>query len=518
MPLVNHPSLGSVRGTLDNGVEAYLGIQYATLSHPFAAAVPVEIHRHTADDFLDATSYGPTVPGPDGCDAELALIQHDLPRQHAQQSMTDGLTLNILRTQKEFSSLLPVLVFLHGGGLAVGSATWSQNRLSKLISVSGEQDLPTVGVSVNYRVGPAGFLTSEEMRNAGFPPNNGLKDQRAALEWVKDHIAGFGGDPDNITLVGHSAGAACATYHLASHKPLFNRIVCLSGTFLAVRTLPSPVHEALYAQSIRILGLEQMSTEERIRRLQKISSTDLARIAVVLSRPITDDDVCLMTPSFEGIQDGIPTSLHPLWCKDILIGDCQFDGSILASAFDGHTNDISRRFRAFLTDQLADVPDAASRLLAAYRFTADDDAALKQILKLANDIVFYAPTVAIARAWQHGAAYVYRFDQGNPWEGRWQGEASHITDLAMLTQNFNEVLPDEHREVAKMYARDLLTFASGQPPWEAFKPGPSPFSKTYGGSLSGEGRRELIWGFMDEIGADRLAALIDGFIATTTSP
>jgi carboxylesterase type B len=58
----------------------------------------------------------------------------------------------------------------------------------------------------SYRVGPAGFLTSREMRETGLTSNNGLRDQRVALKWVQHHVRGFGGDPDNVTLVGHSAG------------------------------------------------------------------------------------------------------------------------------------------------------------------------------------------------------------------------------------------------------------------------------------------------------------------------
>lgn len=63
-----------------------------------------------------------------------------------------------------------------------------------------------VADALSYRVGPSGFLTSDELRKAGCLPNNGLRDQREALRWVKTYIAGFGGDPKNVTLVGHSAG------------------------------------------------------------------------------------------------------------------------------------------------------------------------------------------------------------------------------------------------------------------------------------------------------------------------
>lgn len=58
----------------------------------------------------------------------------------------------------------------------------------------------------SYRLGVFGFLTSEELRNAGYAANNGLRDQRVAFEWIKKYIGGFGGDPDNITVGGESAG------------------------------------------------------------------------------------------------------------------------------------------------------------------------------------------------------------------------------------------------------------------------------------------------------------------------
>ena len=61
---------------------------------------------------------------------------------------------------------------------------------------------------LSYRLGPYGFLTSEELRQAGYPSNNGLRDQSVALQWIKKHIGGFGGDASNITCVGESAGSS----------------------------------------------------------------------------------------------------------------------------------------------------------------------------------------------------------------------------------------------------------------------------------------------------------------------
>lgn len=62
----------------------------------------------------------------------------------------------------------------------------------------------------SYRLGPFGFLTSEELRKAGYKANNGIRDQRVAMQWVQKHISDFGGDPDNVTLAGMSAGGGKA--------------------------------------------------------------------------------------------------------------------------------------------------------------------------------------------------------------------------------------------------------------------------------------------------------------------
>ena len=95
--------------------------------------------------------YRPSVGGVDGCDFEFDLIQHRLPRTHIAQSQTQGLSLNIVLPQMDdLHKILPVLVFLHGGGFSAGSSSWPQNQLTKLVSLSQKLGLPTVGVSIKY--------------------------------------------------------------------------------------------------------------------------------------------------------------------------------------------------------------------------------------------------------------------------------------------------------------------------------------------------------------------------------
>lgn len=142
---------------------------------------------------------------------EFSFIQHALPKpDFPGMSDVDGLNLVLAVPSAEDGPTkherLPVLVFIHGGGYAIGGNSWPQYDFSRLVRLAASLGKPIVGVNINYRLGAAGFLTSPEMRAAGYRPNNGLTDQRTALRWVRKYIGGFGGDADNVTVMGESAG------------------------------------------------------------------------------------------------------------------------------------------------------------------------------------------------------------------------------------------------------------------------------------------------------------------------
>ncbi|KAL4878107.1 Alpha/Beta hydrolase protein [Aspergillus karnatakaensis] len=387
-------------------------------------------------------------------------------------------------------------------------------------------------------------MTSQELREAGCTANNGFLDQRVALQWVKNNIAGFSGDPENVTLVGHSAGGgifefrfescadtdlshlhlpttASATYHLSSNDPLFKRIVCLSGQFLAVRPLPSAVHEHFYTRALEILGLDKVPSQERVTRIQNLDADDLRRISGFPSRPILDGDVCHLVPSYKRIENMMPEELHRGWCADLLIGGCMFDGSILADALTHRQPNLAVSFPTHLRATLPDcTEDVLTTLLSEYRITdtATDEQALEGVLHLANHILFHAPPLAIARAWQTtpsaGAAYVYRFNQPNPWPGRWEGQAAHITDLTLLLQNYNEVLPSRCRAVGREYAEKLLAFVAGETPWPEFDAarGESGGNVHVFGDMKGDARLN-VFGMLEDIGMDRVVGVLESYIA-----
>ena len=119
----------------------------------------------------------------------------------------DCLNLNIYRPkQRPKGKKLPVLVHIYGGAFNFGAG--HSRQVSNMVGWSTE---PFIGVSFNYRVGAFGFLPSSLTAKEGLL-NAGLKDQALLLEWVQENIAEFGGDPENVTLMGNSAGAHSVRY------------------------------------------------------------------------------------------------------------------------------------------------------------------------------------------------------------------------------------------------------------------------------------------------------------------
>ena len=180
----------------------------------------------------------------------------------------DCLYLNIWTPAKTADERLPVFVWFFGGGLKEGN-TAEMEFDGERIARRG-----VVVVTVNYRVTVFGFLAHPELTASqpGDPSNFGHLDQRAGIAWVKRNIAAFGGDPDNITIGGQSAGAGsvCAQLTSPMNEGLFQRAVLLSGMFGGV--FPNPIiHEKTFASAeemgVRFFDLLGVKTLEEARAL-----------------------------------------------------------------------------------------------------------------------------------------------------------------------------------------------------------------------------------------------------------
>ena len=175
----------------------------------------------------------------------------------------DCLTLNVQRPavgdDSSSDPLLPVLFWIFGGSFEQGS-TRSYDAESMLVEAI-DYGSPFVFVAANYRLGGFGFLAGKEVKEEGVS-NLGLLDQRLALQWVADHIADFGGDPDHVTLWGESAGSISVFNqlllydgdHTYNGRPLFGGAIMDSGSLMPVNSVDSPKAQQIYDAVVQAAG------------------------------------------------------------------------------------------------------------------------------------------------------------------------------------------------------------------------------------------------------------------------
>jgi para-nitrobenzyl esterase len=197
----------------------------------------------------------------------------------------DCLTLNVWTPG---GARRPVMVWFYGGGFMVGSASYAMYDGAALARKG------VVVVTVNYRLGIFGFmahpaLTAESPHHAS--GNYGFLDQVAALQWVRENIAGFGGDPGNITIFGESAGAVSVAAHLVSplSRGLFHRAILQSPAILRrLYTLDAAERAAVAAVGTDIAALRAMPAEELLPKAARIGAGPGRLTAPQPIRMITD--------------------------------------------------------------------------------------------------------------------------------------------------------------------------------------------------------------------------------------
>ncbi|MHA1729217.1 MAG: carboxylesterase/lipase family protein [Promethearchaeota archaeon] len=209
---------GKIRGYIDEEkINIFKGVPYA--SPPigelrFKYAVP----PNSWTDVLDTIEFGPNAPQPPTMESTRFLFGE--PREHSE---ADCLTLNIW-TPSTDNKKRPVMFWIHGGNFLYGSAA-QVSYDGAALAKNGN----LVIVSIQYRMGPLGYLYSPDNLDE-IHPNVGQFDQIAALKWVKNNISNFGGDPNNVTIFGESAGAYAVISLLAmpDAKGLFKRAIAES--------------------------------------------------------------------------------------------------------------------------------------------------------------------------------------------------------------------------------------------------------------------------------------------------
>lgn len=181
----------------------------------------------------------------------------------------DSLMLNIYTKNLRPDKLQPVMIYIHGGAFQNGSST------SKFYGPDYLLMADVVLVTINYRLGALGFMSLKD-KELNVPGNAGLKDQLMAMRFVKNNIQHFGGDPDNITLFGQSAGGSSVSWHCVSErsKGLFHRAIIMSGCVMNSWSLTPPRDWA--NRLARKLGYEGSEGEKEILEfLQKANPVEI---------------------------------------------------------------------------------------------------------------------------------------------------------------------------------------------------------------------------------------------------
>ena len=214
---------GTVRGFVSGDLRHWRGMPYA--------AAPIGALRLRApqpvvawEGVLDASRFG-AIPPQSRTAAGAA--------QRFVRQSEDCLSINVIAPRTETATARPVMVFIHGGAFTSGSSR-EIPRLGEALVREGD----VVFVNFNYRLGALGYLDFSRYSTPArqFESNLGLRDQLAALRWVRDNIREFGGDPDNVTVFGESAGATAITTMLAvpTAEGLFARAIIESAAPAAV--------------------------------------------------------------------------------------------------------------------------------------------------------------------------------------------------------------------------------------------------------------------------------------------
>ncbi len=276
-PPVVQVKLGKVRGYRDGKTSVFLGIPYAEAER-FEMPKPVK----PWEGILSAQAYGPVCPvpaqskpGPD----EFVFPHRFWTENEACQ------VLNVWTQNASASVKKPVMVWMHGGGFTNGSAMESYGYEGRNLSEFGD----VVVVSMNHRLNIIGTLDlsayGAQYENSRY---TGMADLVAALQWVQENIAQFGGDPGNVTIFGQSGGGSKVTrlMHMPAAKGLFHKGIAQSGGGLNYRTVEPATaiqrQQAIAAATLKQLGLDGT----QIDKLKKVPYKDLIIAGTAAARAV----------------------------------------------------------------------------------------------------------------------------------------------------------------------------------------------------------------------------------------
>ncbi len=468
---------GPIAGEINDGIHVFRGIPYAaapTGANRFRPPQPVQPWI----EIREAITYAPSCPqglgsrpgGPALDIRQAAADVFGMPLTEQRQD-EDCLALNVWTPAVGDAGRRPVMVRIHGGGYSMGSGSWTWHDGTNLAR-RGD----VVVVTVNHRLGVLGFLHLDGVggdRWAG-SGNAGMLDLVAALEWVRDNIGAFGGDPDNVTIFGESGGGMKVSTLLAmpAARGLFQRAIVQSGPALRARTREAA--NALTGQLLAAVG---------------VPLDHLERLVDVPTQALLDAQIDVLGP---GVSTGLGPVLdpgilpvHPIDALragaashvPLMTGWSRHEVSMfwaLEGAPELDDDGLRRRLRPALGDSVDAAVDCFRRL--------HPHATDTQRYLLAQSLVMFGVgtlSLAAAQAAAAGDVYVYLLAWESPVEdgrlGAAHGMCVPLTmDNAHTTpysdQPVGHALADTMSETWLAFARTGKPNHAGIPYWPPYNP------------------------------------------------
>jgi para-nitrobenzyl esterase len=458
-------SQGALAGQVDaHGVRSFKGIPYAE--------PPVGDKRWTAP-----VAAGPWKGTRDARDFGASCFQPPYPAQSLYAELPpklseDCLSLNVWTPPN--ANKLPVIVWIHGGAFVRGSS-WEPLYDGTRFSEHG-----VVFVSLNYRLGPLGWLALPELSAEsplGVSGNYGLLDQIEALKWVKQNIAAFGGDPGNVTVMGESAGGVTVDYLLTIPlaRGLFHKAIAESGAILSLAELKQPNHGLPSAEQLGI-AFEK-----------SLGATDLKAMRAMDPKAVTESAGARGGPIVDG-------RVIPHQAVDIFD---RKEEALVPVLMGSNRNEINPGLLAFLPPYLPDSSDVYESIIHK-RY---DDLAGKflwlypsrdikgSMMAAVGDAIFAWSAERIVRDEANAGmpSYLYFFDHDYPAAQARQIKAFHASELpyvfghvgadAQLPPNWpvpvgtqEQVVSDAMIAYWTSFARTGIPKAQGQPDWQTYSP------------------------------------------------
>lgn len=430
-------SQGEVEGFLGGGIHKFLGLPYAQAPvGPLRWQAPQPPIAWTG--VRNAKSYGPACPQTTG-----AVFNLQVDRQSE-----DCLYLNVWTRTLDPEEKQPVMVWIHGGGFLGGAgsedATDGSHLAEKGVTV----------VSFNYRLGAFGYLA-----HADFGANFGVLDQIAALDWVKENIAAFGGNPDCITIFGQSAGAHSVRKLLATRlaRGLFHRAILQSGGFEAPAFDVAWTYERTAAASNAL-----------IQRLGGGRQAELRAVPTDVLKQVSHE-LCGVFPRPGQVHTPANLVWVPVDDGDVLRAEDRLGAMTALPVLMGFTKNEARYFIKPGQAHDEKVLEAMTRVMGREQagsllvaLNALDGGIYDRLDKIFTSSIWAEPALATARlvARDNPRLFVYRFDRVSPGMQRSNELAKHTADIKYAFGNLQT--PDGYDDIDA----NLTTFM--QDAWISF--------------------------------------------------